>query len=71
MRRPAKTREQRQHDRELRALRALRRAAVRYSIGMEQPKEAAMWPLVFADLEAACDAYRSVIGVRAASKLAR
>lgn len=65
------TRQQKQHAREQRALLRLRRAAVRYSVGMEQSKESALWPLVFAELESACDAYRAVIGDRATRRLAK
>lgn len=70
MRRPAQTRAQRQHAREQRALLRLRRAAVRYSIASEKP-DAVDMPLAFADLDAACDAYRVALPDRAARKLSR
>jgi hypothetical protein len=71
VRRPAKTRAQRQHDREQRALLRLRRAAVRYSFADEDPDGESEMPLLFADLIGAGDAYRLAIGERAARKLAR
>lgn len=64
------TREQRQHAREQRALLRLRRAAVRYSFATDAVSLDDL-PMAFADLEAACDAYRTVIGVRAANRLER
>lgn len=69
------TREQKQHAREQRALLRLRRAAVRYSMFSDEhePERDSLLdlPMAFAELEAACDAYRDVIGKRAALKLAR
>ena len=65
------TREQRQHAREQRALLALRRAAVRYSIVMELElgERAFERAFVFAELQGACDKYTEVIGLRARRKL--
>lgn len=76
MRRPAQTREQRQHAREQRALLALRRAAVRYSLVNEpEPDDPAkvdhvVISFAFADLCAACDRYRESLPKREARKLA-
>lgn len=68
MRRPALTRAQRQHAREMRALLRLRRAAVRYSC-MEPERDRIVELL--ADLEAACDAYTNALPERERRKLAR
>lgn len=70
------TGKQKQHAREQRALLRLRRAAVRYSFASDDDED--VWrrthtdmAMAFADLEAACDAYRTVIGMRAANRLAK
>ena len=71
MRRPALTRAQRQHAREMRALLRLRRAAVRCSLATdgEMPELAVIEART--DLDAACDAYTSVLSIRDARKLAK
>lgn len=72
MRRPGQTREQKAHAREQRALLRLRRAAVRYSVWMEGPdNSSSAAALVFADLEAACDAYANVLGARERARLSK
>lgn len=65
-----------QHAREQRALLRLRRAAVRYSFASDDDEDE--WrrthcdiAMAFADLEAACDAYRTVIGMRDANRIAK
>lgn len=67
MRRPSKTKAQREYDRTQRALLRLRRAAVRYSENdIERTPDAEE---LFADLEAACDAYTTSLSKRELRKL--
>lgn len=76
MRKPRQTREQKQHAREQRALLRLRKAAVRYSLltedGAGQPRYRGSpndFPMAFAELQAACDAFRNTLTVREQRKL--
>jgi len=69
------TRAQRAHAKEQRALLRLRRAAVRYSVlGDENPAgtfKDDSFALAFADLTAACDAYRNTLTAREARRLSK
>lgn len=65
MRRPSKTKAQRDYDRQQRALLRLRRAAVRFS-EKEPDDHPDLW---LADLEAACDAYTTSLSPRERRKL--
>lgn len=69
--RPAKTRAQRNYDRQQRALLRLRRAAVRHSMCTDGdlPEEASI--VTRADLDAASDAYTNTLSTREKRKLAR
>lgn len=68
MRRPGKTKAQREYDRTQRALLRLRRAAVRWSEGGVDihPEDLSM---LRADVEAACDAYTTSLSPRERRKL--
>lgn len=61
MRRPSKTKAQREYDRTQRALLRLRRAAARYS---ENDGTLGSHSELLADLEAACDAYTTSLSSR-------
>lgn len=71
MKRPTKTRAQRQYDREQRALLRLRRAAVRHSMTTdgELPEEATI--VTRTDLDAACDAYTNTLTTREKRRLSK
>jgi hypothetical protein len=71
MRKPAKTKAQKQHEREQRALLRLRRAAVRWSLLSESTFDAAKdaMPMAFANLGAACDAYTNALPLREQRRL--
>ncbi len=71
MRAPARTRAQRQHAREQRAVLALRSAAVRYSVLTDGEAAAADVALAFADLTIASDKYAATLTARERAKLIR
>lgn len=65
MRRPSKTKAQREYDRTQRALLRLRRAAVRFSENVEGSLQIELRT----DLEAACDAYTTSLPTRERKRL--
>lgn len=71
MRRPAQTKAQRQHAREMRALLRLRRAAVRYSLASDGELPDLAVVEANSDLHAASDAYTNALGARDRRKLAK
>lgn len=74
MRRPAKTKAQKQHDKQQRALLRLRKAAVRYADhfdAMGENRDLAPEPNLHADLEAACCAYNNTLNNRERRRLTR
>lgn len=72
MRRPRATRKQKQYAKGMRALLRLRRAAVAYSLaGDREDITSEELALCFAELTAACDAYRNTMVEREVRKLTR